>query len=69
MRGKSKKFYLAELSKIPIQRHIKVKDKASPDDPTLHKYWQDRGTRYGKTRWIKDSKLYQIAVFNLCLRV
>lgn len=60
-RGKSKKIYLAELSKIPIQRHIKVKDKASPDDPTLHKYWQDRGTRYGKTRWIKGSKLYQIA--------
>ncbi|BAZ36914.1 RNA-directed DNA polymerase [Calothrix sp. NIES-4101] len=60
-RDKPKVVYITELSKIPIQRHIKVKDKASPDDPTLRKYWKDRGTRYGKTRWIKDSKLYKVA--------
>ena len=60
-KGKLKKIYIAKLSEIPIQRHVKVKDLASPDDPTLRKYWLDRATRYGKTRWIKDSKLYKVA--------
>lgn len=52
---------LVKLSEIPINRHIKVKDTASPDDPSLSKYWQDRATRYGKTLWIKGSRPYLIA--------
>ncbi|MEH2303856.1 MAG: group II intron maturase-specific domain-containing protein [Nostoc sp.] len=60
-RSKPKSIYITELSKIPIQRHVKVKGSASPDDPTLHEYWHSRGTRHGKTRWIKGSKLYLIA--------
>ena len=59
--GKTKTISIVKLSEIPIQRHVKVKNFASPDDPTLHEYWKDRGTRYGKTRWIKDSKLYKVA--------
>lgn len=60
-KGKPKMVYIAKLSEIPIQRHVKVKDKVSPDDPTLRNYWQSRATRYGKTRWIKDSNLYNVA--------
>ncbi|XZO02575.1 MAG: reverse transcriptase N-terminal domain-containing protein [Microcoleus sp.] len=44
-----------------IERHVKVKGTASPDDPELTKYWQDRMTRYGKTYWEKGTKLYKVA--------
>ncbi len=46
---------------IPIQRHIKVKGKASPDDPALDTYWIKRQTQYGKTYWGKGSKLRYVA--------
>jgi RNA-directed DNA polymerase len=52
---------LLSLSSITIERHIKVKGKSSPDDPTLEQYWQQRQTQYGKTYWVKGSKLYKIA--------
>jgi hypothetical protein len=39
---------------------VKVKDTASPDDPTLHKYWLDRKTKYGKSYWT-DGKLRKVA--------
>jgi len=34
--------YLMKFSWIPIERHIMVKGKASPDDPNLKDYWQRR---------------------------
>lgn len=52
---------LFRLSNLPIQRHVKVKGKASPDDPQLTKYWDDRQKQYGKTYWEKGSKLYKVA--------
>ena len=42
--GQKKTITLMWLADIPIERHIKVKGTASPDDPHLHTYWADRQT-------------------------
>jgi RNA-directed DNA polymerase len=34
--------YLLQLKWFPIERHIQVKGKASPDDPHLREYWMRR---------------------------
>lgn len=60
--GRETLITLPKLSYIPIVRHVKVKDTASPDDPALTKYWQDRQSKYGKSYWAKGSKLYNVAV-------
>jgi RNA-directed DNA polymerase len=60
-KGQKSLFRLIQLSDIPIERHIKVRGTASPDDPELNAYWQNRQTRYGKTYWAKGSKLRQVA--------
>jgi RNA-directed DNA polymerase len=57
----NKEIARCRVSNIPIERHVKVKGTASPDDPELTKYWQDRMTRYGKTYWEKGTKLYKVA--------
>ena len=59
--GNGKLLTLVRLADIPIQRHVKVKGTASPDDPMLQDYWQHRQTRYGKTYWAKGSKYYKVA--------
>lgn len=59
--GKDETLTIVRLAEIPIQRHVKVKGTASPDDPTLQKYWHSRATRNGKTRWEKGFKLHKIA--------
>jgi len=61
-RGKWTTITLLYLPTVAIQRHVKVKGTASPDDPELKDYWQQRQTRYGKTYWDKGSKLYKVAV-------
>ena len=60
-RGKKDALRLYQVKDIPIQRHVKVKGAASPDDPTLANYWKDRQTTYGKTYWTKGSKYYEVA--------
>ncbi|NEO79135.1 group II intron reverse transcriptase/maturase [Moorena sp. SIO4G3] len=60
-RGNLKTNSVNKISKIPIVRHVKVKDTSSPDNPTLAKYWEKRKTTLGKTRWDKDSKYYKVA--------
>ena len=60
--GKDTIITLPKLAYIPIVRHVKVKGTASPDDPSLAKYWQNRQTKYGKSYWAKGSKLYQVAL-------
>jgi len=52
---------LVQLSDIPIERHIKVRGTASPDDPELIDYWRKRQTRYGKSYWSRGTKLHQVA--------
>jgi RNA-directed DNA polymerase len=60
--GRPKDITLHKLRSVPIERHVKVKGTASPDDPTLDHYWQDRHTRYGKSYWVRGSKLFRVAV-------
>ncbi len=60
-KGEKMLFRLIQLSDIPIERHIKVRGTASPDDPELNAYWQNRKTRYGKIYLAKGSKLHQVA--------
>jgi RNA-directed DNA polymerase len=61
-RAKNRKMLtLVRLADIPIQRHVKVKGTASPDDSSLRDYWQHRQTRYGKAYWDKGSKYYRVA--------
>ena len=61
-RGRKKELIaIFKLSSLPIERHIKVKGGASPDDPTLSLYWESRMTRYGKLYWPTGSKLRKVA--------
>jgi len=59
--GNKKNITLFKLMSIPIERHIKIKGTASPDDPQLQTYWTKRQTRYGKTYWVQSSKLRYVA--------
>ncbi len=55
--GKQTKLHLVNIAKdIPIIRHTKVKDRNSPLDPNLAKYWEKRNTSSGKTRFAEGSK-------------
>jgi RNA-directed DNA polymerase len=60
-KGKDKELVLYQIASTPIERHIKVKGDASPDDPSLKEYWNKRHQKLGKSRFDKDSKLYTIA--------
>ena len=60
-RGKEKELVLYQIAYTPIERHIKVKGDASPDDPSLKEYWKKRHQKLGKSRFEKGSKLYRIA--------
>jgi len=60
-RDDTKLFSLYPIAYTPIERHVKVKGGASPDDPSLKEYWEKRHKKYGKSHWDTNSKLYQIA--------
>lgn len=60
-KGEKKLLSLIKLSKIQIIRHVKVKDTASPDDPSLTAYWKKRKTTEGKTFWSQGSAYYKVA--------
>jgi RNA-directed DNA polymerase len=59
--GQTTTYSLVKLASIPIERHVKVKNQASPDDPALKTYWYHRQTRQGTKAWSKGSKHYQVA--------
>lgn len=59
--GGKKIITLFQLSSVLIQRHIKVKGTASPDNPTLQQYWLHRHTQSGQSYWAKGSKFYRVA--------
>jgi RNA-directed DNA polymerase len=61
-RGNEKLLILNNISKTAIERHIKVKSDASPDDPALREYWNNRKLKQGKNYWAKGSKYYQVAI-------
>jgi RNA-directed DNA polymerase len=52
---------LYPIAYTSIERHIKVKGEASPDDPSLKEYWDKRNQKSGKSYWAKGSKYYLIA--------
>jgi len=45
---KRNEIYLLKFCWFPIQRHVLVKGKASPDDPSLQEYWQKRNMAKAK---------------------
>ena len=59
--GKEKDLILYPIAYTPIERHVKVKGQASPDDPSLKEYWEKRHQKYGKSYWEKNSRNYKIA--------
>ena len=60
-RGQDKELVLYQMASTPIERHIKVKGDASPDDSLLKDYWDKRHQKVGKTRFDKGTKLYTVA--------
>jgi RNA-directed DNA polymerase len=54
-------YSLYPIAYTPIERHVKVKGEASPDDPSLKEYWDKRNQKLGKSYWAKGSKNYLIA--------
>jgi RNA-directed DNA polymerase len=60
-RGKKTMLALYPVSKVSIERHVKVKGDASPDDPSLREYWDKRHQKQGKSYWEKNSRSYKIA--------
>lgn len=59
--GDSKVLNLYQIAYTPIERHVKVKGDASPDDPSLREYWEKRHQKYGKSYWERNSRNYKIA--------
>ncbi len=60
-RGQEKDLVLYPIAYTPIERHVKVKGAASPDDPSLKDYWEKRHQKYGKSYWERNSRNYNIA--------
>ncbi|MGH8001580.1 MAG: HNH endonuclease, partial [Brasilonema sp.] len=60
-RGEDKELVLYQIAYTTIERHIKVKGDACPDDPSLREYWEKRHQKQGLSRFPKGSKLHRIA--------
>lgn len=60
-RGKEVELTLYPIAYTPIERHVKVKGEASPDDPSLKEYWEKRHQKHGKSYWEKNSRNCKIA--------
>ena len=60
-RGKEKNLILYPIASTPIERHVKVKGEASPDDPSLREYWEKRHQKHGRSYWEKNSRNYKSA--------
>jgi RNA-directed DNA polymerase len=60
-RGQARRLRLARLPPIPLVRHVQVKGRASPDDPTRKAYWETRRLTRGRPRVATGSRLDGIA--------
>lgn len=58
---KEKLLVLYPIAYTSIERHIKVKGNASPDDPYLKEYWEKRHQKHGKSYWERNSRNFNIA--------
>lgn len=54
--------YMLKFTWTKIERHILVKQRASPDDPSLKEYWEKRGKKSQKSNTAKwNAKQEQVA--------
>ncbi len=60
-RGQIMRLRRERMPPIPIVRHVKVKGRASPDDPTLKAYWETRRLKRGRQRVARGGMLDGIA--------
>jgi RNA-directed DNA polymerase len=60
--GKYSLTYIYPIAKTTIERHVKVKGDASPDDPTLKEYWYKRQQKHGRSYWDYNSPYYKVAL-------
>ena len=60
-RNNPKLMQLFSVASTKIVRHIKVKGSASPDNPELREYWENRNKKMGKIKWAKGSKYFIVA--------
>ncbi|MDD5434956.1 MAG: group II intron maturase-specific domain-containing protein [Nitrospira sp.] len=44
--GKRSRVFLFDINSVAIQRHVKVRGAASPDDPLLFDYWRERISKH-----------------------
>lgn len=51
--GREHTLYLYDVAYVPIERHVKVRGGASPDDPLLQSYWQARRNRRTRRQYAK----------------
>ena len=58
---KEKLLVLYPIAYTSIERHIKVRGNASPDDPYLKEYWEKRHQKHGKSYWERNSRNFNIA--------
>ncbi len=49
-KSRDKTLYLFDVGAVHIERHVKVKGAASPDDPKLQEYWEMRRRKPGRRR-------------------
>ena len=56
-RGKQIRRRLDRMPALPIVRHVQVKGRASPDDPTLKAYWKTRRLKVGRQRVAQGRRL------------
>lgn len=61
-KGLDKLLTLYIVKSTSIERHVKVKGNASPDNPSLREYWAKRAEKHGKSFWEKNSRNYRIGV-------
>lgn len=54
-KGNDDMIFLRRLNDTPTKRHIKVAGTNSPDNPTLHEYWEKRMTNADKYRSVKGA--------------
>jgi RNA-directed DNA polymerase len=59
--GKEKDLILYPIADTSIERHVKVKGNASPDDCSLKEYWEKRHQKDGKSYWERNSRNQKIA--------
>ena len=60
-RGKESLIILYQVGHTLIERHIKVKGEATPDDPSLREYWEKRHQKADQSYSQRNSRNQKIA--------